>query len=243
MERLEIAVCEDENEARACLRTLVENSGVPARVTEFDQGRTFLTAFHDGAFDLIFMDIFLGDLSGVEAVRRVRAADREIPIAFTTVSPDFALDGYRLDVAKYIEKPVSQKEVDSMLALAREHRARRESTAVTLGGRRSAISPIRLRYAEQQGHYLLLHMEGGAVARIRGRLDELAPQLTGFPFFRCHKSFLCNLAYVAGLDREQMIFRMRGGDSVYIRRENLRQAREAWENWLFSRARERGPDE
>ena len=63
------------------------------------------------------------------------------------------------------------------------------------------------------------------------------PHLEAFPFFRCHKSYLANLAFVTGIDRELMVFHMRGGEKVYIRRENFKKAREAWELFLFDEAR------
>ena len=76
----------------------------------------------------------------------------------------------------------------------------------------------------------------------KGRLDELEPQLAAYPFFRCHKSYLANLSFVTDIDREQMVFRMREGSAVYIRRGDFRRARTAWENWLFDAARNRsGP--
>lgn len=70
------------------------------------------------------MDIYLDGPDGVEAVRRIRELDEELPVAFTASSPGFALNGGRLNVAKYIEKPVSPKAVHEMLAFARDKRAR-----------------------------------------------------------------------------------------------------------------------
>jgi len=87
-------------------------------------------------FDLIFMDIYLDGLSGVETVWRGRERDEFVPAAFTTSSLDFALDSYRLNVEKYLEKPVSQKAVDEILALnkkseqGRDPAGREESPAV-----------------------------------------------------------------------------------------------------------------
>ena len=65
----------------------------------------------------------------------------------------------------------------------------------------------------------------------------LEPLLAAYPFFRCHKSYLVNLAFIQGIDRERMVFQMREGGSAYIRRETFYRARSAWENWLFSAAR------
>ena len=54
------------------------------------------------------MDINLGDISGVELITEVRKQDKNVAVAFTTSNLQYALDGYQLNVMKYIEKPVSQ---------------------------------------------------------------------------------------------------------------------------------------
>ena len=119
-----IAVCEDDPVDRARLCAMIGQGCVPASVEEFDSGEAFLSAWQPERYDLIFMDIFLAGMDGVEAVRRVREQDGDIPVAFTTASKDFALESYRLDVKRYIEKgdPAAQEQVNEMLALERERR-------------------------------------------------------------------------------------------------------------------------
>lgn len=241
MEQLMIAVCEDDHADCEQLCGLINASGTPASVAVFERGEDFLSAWQPGQFDLIFMDIYLNGLDGVEAVQQVRELDEEIPVAFITVSPDFALDAYRMNVAKYIEKPASQRAVNEMLALARNKRAEREQDVVLLGRRNPIRIPVlRLRYAEQQEHNLVFYLSDGSTMKRKGKLDDLEPLLAGYPFFRCHKSYLVNLSFVQGIDKEQMVFQLREGGSVYIRRELFYKARSEWENWLFSAARRKG---
>jgi len=239
MEQLMIAVCEDDRADRERLCGMIETGGVSVSVAVFETGEEFLSAWKTKRFDLIFMDIYLDGLSGVEAIRKVRELDEAVPVAFVTSSPDFALDSYRLNVAKYIEKPVSQKAVDEMLALALNRKSGQEKDIILLGQRNPLRVPVmQLRYVEQQ-HNLIFHLSSGTLKR-KGKLDELAPLLADYPFFRCHKSYLVNLAYVMGIDKEQRVFQMREGGSVYIRRESFRRAKREWEDWLFAEARGKG---
>ncbi|MCI8399821.1 MAG: response regulator transcription factor [Oscillibacter sp.] len=241
MEQLNIAVCEDVQADLRHLCGLITANGVSANVSLFENGEDFLAACQPDKFDLIFMDIYLDGLNGVEAVRRVRETDRSVPVAFTTTSEDFALDSYRLNAAKYIEKPASQGEVDEIIALALHKKAERDRGFI-IWGRRDPIrfSPTRLRYVEQREHSLAFYLAGGGILRRKGKLNDLELLLAKYPFFRCHKSYLVNLDFVLDINREQMVFQMKEGGNAYIRRETFYRAKGAWENWLFTSAREKG---
>ncbi|MBO5032116.1 MAG: response regulator transcription factor [Lachnospiraceae bacterium] len=237
MDELQIALCEDQADEQAQLAGLIRSGIVPASVSLFGSGETFLEEYRPGRFDLVFMDIYMDGITGVETVRRIRQSDARLPIVFVTSSREYALDAYRLEVAKYIEKPVTQRAVDEALLLAREKREQQSIAVVILRGREYRLPVNRLICAEQKGHYLVLSYEGNRKEQVRGRLDELAPQLPAFPFLRCHKSYLANLDHVTGIDRELLLLHLREGGVAYIRREYLKKTVEAWEDWLFSQAR------
>lgn len=236
MEELKLALCEDDKEEMERLMDLAQ-AAVPVRVTAFENGEAFLANYRPGRFDMVFMDIYMGGISGVEAVRRLREQEPELPVAFVTSSQDHALDGYRLKVAKYIEKPVTKEDMDSAIALAAQWREQ-AAVEVVLQGKKLSLPVNRLVLVEQRAHYLLFWFEGGGTKQAKGWLDELEPQLAGFPFFRSHKSYLANLSHVVGIDQGLLVFCMKDGQSVYIRRDLLKKAKNAWEDWLFAQARQ-----
>ncbi len=237
MEELLIALCEDDADEQKKLISLIQSGRVPAKTTVFDSGEALLGNDPSGSFDLVLMDIYMDGISGVEAARRIRNIDPEIPVAFVTTSKEHALDGYRLNVNRYLEKPVSQKAMDDVLLFALDRRENPPGITILVQGRPLSLPVRRLLYVEQKAHYLTFHLLDNKTFQAKGKLDELMPQLEAFPFFRCHKSYLANLAFVTGIDRELMVFHMRGGEKVYIRRENFKKAREAWELFLFEEAR------
>ena len=236
MEELKLALCEDDKEEWERLTRLAQAGPVPVRVSVFESGEAFLEEYLPGRFDMVFMDIYMGGISGVETVRRLREQDPELPVAFVTSSQDHALDGYRLKVAKYIEKPVTQADMDDAIALAVQG-PKQAAVEVILQGKKLSLPVNRLVFAEQRAHYLLFWFEGGETRQAKGRLDELEPQLAGLPFFRSHKSYLANLSHVVGMDQELLMFCMKDGQGVYIRRDLLKKAKTAWEDWLFAQAR------
>lgn len=236
MEELQIALCEDDKEELERLLQLLRKGPVPVRATAFDSGEAFLQDYRPGQFDMVLMDIYMGGITGVETVRRLREREPDLPVAFVTSSQDHALDGYRLKVAKYLEKPVTQADMDDAVALAAGWRAQ-AAAEVTLQGKKLQLPVNRLVSAEQKAHYLLLRFAGGRTQQVKGRLDELEPQLAGFPFFRSHKSYLANLSYVTDIDQELLTFHMQEGQDLYIRRDRMKKAKDAWEDWLFAQTR------
>jgi len=236
MEELQIALCEDDREETERLTGLIQSGTVPASISAFDSGEAFLKAHQPGRFDMVLMDIYMGGISGVETVRLLREREPDLLVVFVTSSQDHALDGYRLKVAKYMEKPVTRKDMDEAIALAVKWQ-KQAAVEVILQGKKLRLQVNRLLYVEQKAHYLLLCFESGGIKQAKGRLDELEPQLAGYPFFRSHKSYLASLAHVADIDQELLMFRMKDGQGVYIRRDRLKRAREAWEDWLFAQVR------
>lgn len=236
MEELQVALCEDDKEELERLMHLLRNGPVPVRATAFGSGEAFLKDYQPGRFDMVLMDIYMGGISGVETVRRLREQEPELPVAFVTSSQDHALDGYRLKVAKYLEKPVSQTDMDDAVTLAAGRRVQ-AAVEVVLQGKKLQLPVSRLISVEQKAHYLLLRSTGDRTGQVKGRLDELEPQLAGFPFFRSHKSYLANLSYVTGIDQKLLVFHMKEGQDVYIRRDRMKKAKDAWEDWLFAQTR------
>lgn len=139
-------------------------------------------------------------------------------------------------MAKYIEKPVTREDLEDAIGLAVKERAQ-ITVEVTLQGKKLKLQVNRLLYVEQKAHYLLFCFEDVGIEQAKGKLDELEPQLAGYPFFRSHKSYLANLSHVTGIDHDLLMFCMKNGQGVYIRRDRMKQAKDAWEGWLFTQAR------
>ena len=240
MDELRIAVCEDNSEECNMLLSLIRDSGMKTEIKVFTTGEELLENYRQGSYDLIFMDIYMEGISGVETIKRIREQDMEVPVAFTTTSTDYALESYRLDVVKYIEKPVKAKAVQDMLQLAFLKRGSLPGLTIFMESKRVVIPFGQILYVEQQAHDLLFYLSDGRCLRTKGRLDEVEASFPPFSFMRCHKSYLANLAFVTGLDTELMTFRMVNGHNVYIRRESMKKAKTAWETYMFDVVRRLG---
>ncbi|MCI8512251.1 MAG: response regulator transcription factor [Lachnospiraceae bacterium] len=242
MEPLQAAVCENDQNEQEKLLAILQKSELPVEASVYCCGEDFLRDYQRGRFDLVFMDIYMDGLNGVDVVAKLREAEDPVPVAFVTTSTEHALEGYRLDVLKYIEKPLKEHAVRELLQLAHLKKEHMPRLLLKKNGRELSLPFERILYAEQKDHRLYLYLTGGETIQINERLDAVEPQFAGQPFFRCHKSYLVNLSYVEELDRELMMFVMKEGHSVYIRRESMSKARKAFEAYLFAAARRSGDE-
>ncbi len=237
MDTLHIAVCEDLESERTALLKLLEQNEIPKKIDIFVNGEDFLHAFEPYRYDLLLMDILMGGKTGIDVISHVRRLDTQVSVAFVTSSLDYALESYRLEALKYIEKPAQQKAVDEILRLAMLKKQDVPSLLLQSGTTSHTIAFSRILYLEQKGRSLLVHLVGGEVVSINKKLTDIEAVLPADRFLRCHKSFIVNLGQVQSLDKELLVFQMREGDNVYIRRESFWQVKKVFETYLFTRIR------
>ena len=236
-EELNIAICEDTPKEAEKLLALIRQSAIPARCTVFTSGEALLDTYQPQAFDLLLMDIYMGGITGVETVTKIREQDEEIPVAFITTSADHALVGFRLSALKYIEKPYQKKAIDDILELARLKKGNLPSLIVQQYGKAEKVPFAQILYIEQQSHQCNIYLRQGEVISIYEKLSAISKQLEGQPFFNPHKSFSVNLAFVRLIDTELKCFVMWDHKNVPIRRESMGKAKKALEAFLFQRTR------
>lgn len=235
---LNIAICEDQTADISLLTGYIRRSGIDAQYDVFSSGEEFLEHFTTGRYDMIFMDIYMNGMRGVQVVERVREADRNVVIAFATSSTEHALEGYRLGVLKYLEKPVSANQVVEAMRLAIMNRAAKATISLLIGGKYLDIPLDDIMYFENQNHAVIIHMTHMALRTSQTvRLDNIAGKLLSHPFIRSHKSYLVNLRYVSEIDPTFGDFVMQNGDRACIRRRDRKKIQDAYETYLYTAAR------
>lgn len=237
MEPLRVAVCEDDPREQESLLALLNGSSVPTACSVFPSGEALLEVYRPALFDLLLLDIYMGKLTGIQTVEKIREFDEDVPIAFLSSSLDFTRESYRLSVFSYMEKPASQKEIDRILRLALLKRESRPVLTLRRGGVQERIPHAEIIYLEQQARRLCLHLIGGREELFYEKLSAIEPQLGSESFFPCHKSYCVNLSHVRRIDRELKAFVMADGSNVPIRRESMASAKKAYEDYLFAKTR------
>lgn len=235
---LNIAICEDHAADMSLLADYIRQSGIDAQYDLFSSGEEFLEHFAAGRYDIIFMDIYMNGMRGVQVVERIRETDHNVVIAFVTSSTEHALEGYRLGVLKYLEKPVRAGMVEDALRLALMSRTAKETISLLIGGKYVDIPLDDIMYFENQNHVVIVHTTTGIMKTSQTvRLDSIAEKLLSHPFIRSHKSYLVNLCYVSKIDQTFGDFVMQNGDRACIRHRDSKKIQDAYEAYLYAAAR------
>lgn len=233
MNTLKIAICEDDTNEQDRLLNILKTSKYSNEITLFSSGEEFLSNFNPGQFDMIFMDIFMNDITGIDVVTKVRAMDKSVPVAFVTSSLEFTRESYQLDAIKYIEKPVTSNKIEDVLQLAFLKKQAIDKLEISINHTSTEYLLSNILYLEQNARSLNIYLTNGEVVVANKKLIEVESQLIGKGFLRCHKSYIVNLDYIDGVDRELSAFVMTQGSMVYIRKRSFREFQKLFEDYLF----------
>lgn len=195
-----IAVCEDEPNLREGLcaqcREILAALEVKHEIVSFPSAEDLETALKDGTrYDLLCLDIFLKEKTGMELAQEVRKWDDQVSILFITSSTEFLLEGYGVRPIQYLLKPVEREELKKALQTDLRLNHQPCTVMVAAAGKTAVLSWADIRYVESRNHDCVFHMTGGEEF-FRLGLTQAKALLPKDRFCRCHNSFLVNLARI-----------------------------------------------
>ncbi len=228
-----ILVCDDLPEERFRMSRMLESyersHGVELRIETASDGAELLALWKPGRWDIIFLDVYMPEMNGIEAARRLRKVDKNCEIVLATTSREHGVEGYELRALDYLTKPFTRQDVDGAMDWFIQQRAEKlhELTVRTQWGEQ-AVRTQDIQYVESRGHSCIVHTEGEEYS-VRGSIDEISADLDGTSFFRCHQSFLLNFAHVASIGKRA--FLMDDGERVPISAANVSRSKAALLKW------------
>lgn len=219
----------DRKVLRDCLDQYSRETGTLFSVTEYGDGESFL---RDGAEapDLIFMDIVMDKLDGLTTARRLRQTNDKSMLIFVTSMLQYAVQGYSVDAADFLVKPVSYPVFKLCMDRVLRKRKRDAPVRLSFSNREGdwSVPASELCYIESLDHRIYVHTLERTIP-VDGTLAAAEKQLAALSFFRCHVSYLVNLAYVERVSGNDVWVH---GDRLAISRYRRKEFLDAWAAWL-----------
>lgn len=236
--KLTVMICEDLVEERMALARMVrgccEARGVELELELSSSGEELLDRFRFRRWDVIFLDIYLGGISGDKAARVIRASDRECALIFATTSREHGLLSYELQVTDYLLKPFARTDVENALAwILQERESRFQTITIRSDWEMEEIRVRDIQYIEILHHTAVLHLTNG-IRQTRKGLQDLEDEIgKGGSFLRCHRSYLVNLDHVTAI--VQGSFEMKDGSLVPISSKRAVEVKRAFFDWSLEK--------
>lgn len=178
-----------------------------------------LAAINETRVDLLFVDINMPDLNGLDFVKSLQVKPY---IIFTTAYSEYAIEGFKVDAVDYILKPIAYNDFLRAVNKVKDRMSnmRQEQETLTMNRDclfvKSEYKLIRIdlkdiRYIESANEYIQIFLENDKPITTLIRLKVIEEQLPKDRFMRVHRSFIVNLEKVKVIERNRIVF-----DKVHI---------------------------
>lgn len=201
---IKTAIIEDEEQPYETLKGFLEAFGkensISFQVTRFNEGLSFLE--ENEAFDLVFMDIELPHMNGMDVATKFREKDKNAAIIFVTNMVQYAIRGYAVDAIDYVLKPIQWNRFCSLMMktirIIGVHQEQEIILKTTEGIQKIPLNDIVS--IEINDHLLIYHLVHKEI-EAWGTLSNAEKDLPSDRFCRCNNSTIINISKVVSYDK------------------------------------------
>lgn len=236
---MKIALVDDEPlELGILLHMLQKNLPVTREqeniIDKFYNGSSFLSAFQAGKYDIVLLDIYMNDITGVDIARKIRQTDNNVHLAFCTNSNSFASESYEVNAQYYLLKPFSEENVQNMLSRVMPDTGNTAQSVILPDGQEILLRNII--FTEYSNHIITLHNKKGTNTKTRITHSRLEEILCCYPYFCCcSKGIIANFYEVKIHDKD--VFHMSNGCKIPISRRKSKDVQNSYIKFCFEQMR------
>lgn len=229
-----VAICDDEkyflSKEKELISDYMKTSGYQCEIDIFTSGINLMEKGADvGRYDIIFLDVNMEALNGIETAKQIRTYTTKPYIVFLTGFISYALEGYKVDAVRYLLKDdkMLKKEMEECIdtIASKMNYVENKHTFEFQEGRKT-IRLDAVVYIESRLHKLEFHLLGqdNKIYTMYESLDHIAETLQEYPFCRVHKSYLVNMNYIESVKR--YCAKLSNGDIINIAQSKFNDVRD-----------------
>lgn len=199
---MKIAICDDEqqyvNEIRCRLNEFIKLDQHDISISEYLSPNALLSDTSKKRFDVLFLDIAMPEMNGLDLAERIRALDSQVLIVFVTFMEDHMPRGFDVMASGFIVKPIDksifEKTVEKLLIIYRRKNIQ-PYEVILRGGQKGIIQLSEILYLESRLHTICA-VTKSSECEYWGKLSQEKERLSQCGFAQIHRSFLVNMAWV-----------------------------------------------
>ena len=198
---MKIAICDDDRNASDILLSILDDyPGELEKIQVYESGEEFLQAKE--RYDLLFLDIDMKGMDGIETARRIRLRDKKLKIVYVTAYSEYAGRAFSVHAFGYLLKPVKKervlRQVEDALAYREEEKESCTLMVFVTKEGRILLPQADIYYFEIRNRKIRLAARQKDY-EMKGRISDLRERLQSCGFASPHKSFVVNLDQIKNI--------------------------------------------
>lgn len=198
---MKIAICDDEKFMQQQLKEEIDLyfQSLDVLILCYDSGEELLANYEYQQYDIVFLDIEMNGVNGLQVAKRLHDWKRDLPIVMVTTHTELAMEGYEVQAFRFLSKPVERKKLHAALKAIEEQSYDDQKIQIISDGLQRYISCKSVCYIKCENVYLDIVTTKERYL-VRQKLKELMQQLPKALFVQVHRSSVVNLGFVEGFD-------------------------------------------
>lgn len=199
---VKFAVCDDNQKMLDNVSDKLRNYYPDeCKITTYADGESLLSEYNRNCFDVLFLDVDMLKLNGMEIADKIRETDRHVKIIFVSDKNDLAYKGYLYNAFRFVRKSNLDQELCEAAKSLKQIFSSQSDYLFFKTSRGEAVRAVEdIKYFEVKTHLINVVCNDGVVG-IYGTLHELEEQIGNNGFIRIHKSYLVNFRYIRSVER------------------------------------------
>lgn len=234
---MNIAIIDDISADADILRSIVtlyfKEKQIETEIRYFSSGEEFFDHYLPGKFQLVFLDIYMDGMTGMDAAHRIRNAADDCVLVFVTTSSDFAVESYDVKASYYLLKPFEPEKLCTILDTIQMKNAQDTRYIEVVSDRVPVRVPLHsILYADTFRNAVCLHTDAGVIRSYLTfqKFEELISDCSCF--LSCYRGCMVNMNRIQEATDDG--FLLDNGETVQIRKRGAAAIRKAYLQYLFS---------
>jgi two-component system response regulator LytT len=236
---LTVFLCDDNqeilNQYAQLIDKIAEKNNLEVTISSFSTGEQLLFHLYESPnlADIIYLDILMGQLNGMDTAKKLRELRCKSEIIFLTTSEDYVYDAFDISPVQYLLKTATTVEkFEQVFLRAADLVQKKETDMFTFesGNVQKVIAIKDIAFFEVWKRVVTVHYNKNESAEFYSSLEQLEGQLIDKGFVRTHRSYIVNLTYISKFQKNSIV--LKTGENIPIGVTYMKQVRQAFSDFI-----------